>query len=167
MSSSLLLVQKTVIMMKQLTVSLIFLSTFAVLSFGQQTEQQTTRKLDAFQLFEIQRGEVENFKTLIYRFEEAWVEADMQSMTDLRAGLLELMSLEIKQMEEKELTTNIQKARLDSAKSTKKELEKNALSNSNGDLGKRVEATIDSFHDFIRLLESDLDEQHLALRSNN
>ncbi|MCF8279701.1 MAG: hypothetical protein K9J45_04870, partial [Bacteroidales bacterium] len=82
-------------------ICLIYLSTLPIMSFCQQLEPQPIRTPSASQLLEMQRGEVEYFKTLVYRFEVAWEEADVQSMADLRNGLLEIMKLEVKQLEDK------------------------------------------------------------------
>ncbi|MBK9012610.1 MAG: hypothetical protein IPM82_00130 [Saprospiraceae bacterium] len=152
-------------MKKQTIACLIFLSTLPILSFGQQTAESSQRTATPLQLFEIQRGEVEFFKTLVYRFEIAWEETDVQSMTDLRDGLLKLMEAEINQLADKTNISAIANDRLAEQKACLKKAKATPLAANDSAFGKQAEQTKALFHDFIKLMEADLTEQVEALRS--
>ena len=152
-------------MKKQSIVCLIFLSTLPLLSFGQQAAESSPRTSTPLQLLEIQRGEVEFFKTLVYRFEIAWEETDVQSMTDLRDGLLKLMGAEINQLANKTNVSAIATDRLAEQKACLKKAETTPLSPNDSAFGKQAEQTKALFNDFIKLMEADLTEQVEALRS--
>lgn len=154
-------------MQKQLIVSLIFFSTYSILCFGQQNASVPSRQMDAFQIFEIQRGELELFKTLAYRYEIAWEESDIQSMVDLRDGLTKLMETEIKQLAEKKTTGTVTQTRLAEEKACLKKINETPLSEGDSDLGKRAEFNKSVFNDFIGMMEADLSEQQQALRPTN
>lgn len=151
-------------MQKQIIASLFFLSAFSFVSFGQQNSKGPSRQLDAFQLFEIQRGEVELFKTLVYRYEIAWEESDVQSMVDLRDGLMKLMEVEIKQAEDNKVGNPTAENRLVEEKASLKQIKDTPFSEGDRDLGKRAEFNKSVFNDFIKIMEADLTEQQLALR---
>ncbi len=152
-------------MKKQTIACLIFLSTLPILSFGQQTAEASQRTPTPLQSFEIQRGEVEFFKTLVYRFEIAWEETDVQSMTDLRDGLLKLMEAEINQFADKTNVSAIANDRLAEQKACSKKVKSTPLSSNDSAFGKQAEQTKALFHDFIKLMEADLTEQVETLRS--
>lgn len=150
--------------MKQIIAFFVFFSTIQILSFGQQTDGIQKRKPDAVQMIEQQRGELEYFKTLVYRFEIAWEETDIQSMIDLRDGLLKLMSVEIQQLTERSNPSLKAIDRLAAEKSCLKKVESNIISESDNAMGKQAEATKKLFNEFISLLEADFVEQVEALR---
>ena len=153
-------------MKNRTTICLIYLSTLPILSFCQQLEPQPIRTPDASQLLEIQRGEVEYFKTLVYRFEVAWEEVDVQSMIDLRNGLMEIMKLEVKQMEGKASPSNATTERLQLGIDCLKKLENAQILAADTALGKAAELNKTCFNDFTRLLEADFSEQVQAIRQD-
>lgn len=155
-------------MNKRTIICLFYLSTLPVLSFGQHTNGQAQRTPDALQLLEIQRGEVEFFKTLVYRFEVAWEESDLQSMIDIRAGLMNLMEAEVKQLSEKSDPSKEDSERLQGENDCLKRVKPDDISTSNGSmLGKSAEANKKAFNDFIRILEADFAAQSQAIRTEN
>lgn len=157
--------RKKVFFMKNRTIRcLIYLSTLPVLSFAQQANTPVSRTPDAVQSLEIQRGELEFFKTIVYRYEVAWEESDLESMVDLRDGLLKLMGVEAKQLEDKTNLSKTDNQRLVQQRVCIKNVEAAPLSLSDSAFGKKAEANNATFKDFIRLLEEDFSEQAAALR---
>ncbi len=155
-------------MNKRTIICLFYLSTLPVLSFGQHINGQAERTPDALQLLEIQRGEVEFFKTLVYRFEVAWEESDLQSMIDIRSGLIKLMETEVKQLSEKLDPSKEDNNRLQSENDCLKRVKSDDISTSKGSmLGKSAEANKMAFNDFIRILEADFAAQSQAIRQPN
>ncbi|GEM_PF-4372743 len=151
--------------MKKNTIAfLVFLSTLPFLSFGQQTSEPLSRTPTAHQLLEIQVGELELFKTLVYRFETAWEETDLQSMSDLRSGLLNLMAKEINQLEEK-AGNETNEARLTALKACLNASKETPINQADTAVGKKAEESKELFQDFIKLMEADLAAQIEALRS--
>ncbi len=156
---------KKAFFMKNRTIfCLIYLSTFAVLSFGQQSNPVASRTPDAVQLLEIQRGELEFFKTIVYRYEVAWEETDLQSMTDLRTGLMKLMATAVKQLEENSNPTKSIVERLKLEKECLKKVAAAPLSEFDPAFGKQAEQNKTAFNDFIRLLEADFNDKVNAIR---
>ncbi len=153
-------------MKNRTTICLIYLSTLPIMAFCQQLEPQPIRTPDASQLLEIQRGEVAYFKTLVYRFEVAWEEADVQSMADLRSGLMEIMKVEVKQMEDKVSPSSAAKERLQLGTDCLKKLENAQILAADTSLGKAAELNKTCFNNFIRLLEADFSEQMKAIRQD-
>ncbi|MBI1224163.1 MAG: hypothetical protein GC192_02900 [Bacteroidetes bacterium] len=145
-------------------ICLIYLSTLSVLSFGQQTTLSEPRTPDATQLLEIQRGELEFFKTIVYRFEVAWEESDVQSMVDLRKGLMKLMANEIGQLKGKNNPTKAIENRLEKEIACLNSMEITPIAEGDDALGKHAEKAKAVFNDFIKLLEEDFTEQANALR---
>lgn len=151
-------------MQKQIIASLIFLSLFFSVANAQQAVGVPSRQPDAFQRFELQRAEVELFKTLAFRYEIAWEEMDVQSMVDLRDGLSKLMEAEIKQATAKNDRTQAQEKRLAQQKTSLKKVKENPIVDGDSDLGDKAENNKSRFNEFIKLMEDDLSEQQAALR---
>lgn len=149
-------------MQKQIITSLIFFLLFFFEASAQQVVSGHPRQLDAFQLFEIQRGEVELFKTLVYRYEIAWEELDVQSMVDLKDGLAKLMELEVKQAADKGL-----EERANKEKAYLKKINETIFVEGDSDLGSKAETAKSLFNDFIQMMEADLSEQQAALRPSD
>lgn len=146
----------------RIIMGLFFLSAFQCIVFC-QTE---VRPLTPFQAFEVQRGKVEHFKTLTYRYEVAWEELDLQSMMDLKNGLLELMNSEIRQYEGKgELAPTETPTK--QMKECAEKLRKIQLKANDTDLGDSAEKVKQTLHDFITILEKALSKQLVELRAEN
>lgn len=145
---------------------LLFLSTLPLVSFGQQTDLQLqSRPIDPAQLFETQRGEVELFKTLVYRYEIAWQESDVQSMIDLRNGLVKLMMVEIGQLQATNDSSDATKDLLDNQQNCLKKLMETPLVAADHGFGQKAETAKSLFYDFIRFMETDLTAQSTKLRA--
>lgn len=152
--------------MKSRTIAcLLFLSTLPLLSFGQQTDTHQSRPVDPIQFFETQRGEVELFKTLVYRYEIAWQESDVQSMIDLRNGLAEIMTTEIGQLQATNNSTDENQELLKNQQNSLKKLKAIPLVATDNGFGTKAETTKMLFLDFIRFMEADLAAQSVKLRA--
>lgn len=126
--------------------------------------QVAPRTPDAAQLLELQRGELEFFKTIVYRYEVAWEETDLQSMIELRDGLLKLMIAEVKQLEEKTGQPKSAIERLAQERACLKKIEAAPLNTADPAFGKQAELNSTAYKDFIKLMEDDFREQAAALR---
>lgn len=144
---------------------LLFLSTLQLVSYGQQTDMQQSRPIDPVQLFETQRGEVELFKTLVYRYEIAWQENDAQSMIDLRDGLAEMMKAEIGQLQAMNDSSEATQDLIDNQLGCLKKLKATPLIATDNGFGQKAETTKSLFLDFIRFLETDLATQSAKLHA--
>lgn len=122
------------------------------------------RTPDALQMLEIQRGEVEYFKTLAYRFEIAWEESDLQSMVDLQAGLQDLMEKEVAQLSDKQNLSKLEADWLAQEKVAIEKLKATKLTPNAIDFGKKAEGSISIFNDFIQWIEADFSAQAEATR---
>ncbi len=152
--------------MKSRTIAcLLFLSTLPLVSFGKQTDLQLSRPIDHVQAFETQRGEVELFKTLVYRYEIAWQENDAQSMIDLRNGLAEMMAVEIGQLQATNDSSEANQDLLDNQQSCLKKLKATPLVATDNGFGQKAETAKSLFLDFIRFMETDLEAQSAKLRA--
>lgn len=151
-------------MKNQVIFCLFFLSILPILAIGQQSAGQTGRATTPEMIFEIQRGEVELFKTLAYRFEIAWSESDLQSMIDLQEGLWNLMEKEIQQATDNANLSEKAKTRLQNQQQLLPKAKAVNLTSSKDALGKKGEQANQLFQDFIKHMETDLTEQVVALQ---
>ncbi len=150
-------------MKKQTIACLIFLSTIANLSFGQQTTELEKRALSPSQLFIKHQGQYEAFKSLVIRFEVAWQEADAQSMVDLKEVLGKMvaeyngLSYPTAEIEGKLLERAAKKAQVFA------ELKKLPISTDDTALGPKVEQILERFNQYMRLFETDILEHQKAI----
>lgn len=151
-------------MKSRITSCLIFLSTLPVLSFAQQITATTARELTPTQQFEAQRGKVENFKTLAYRFEVAWEEADLQSMVDLKNGLSGMMKAENEAPAPAFLNAEKADENLPAKKQCLLQVDKIPLATNDAAFGKKAEQLQKLFQDYIKLMEGELTAQLESLR---
>lgn len=135
----------------------LFLLAMPILTFAQQTTQPTApqpvRTPSPEELAEMRKAEIANFKNYVFRFETAWAENDLQSMSDIRAELVKLMEKEIKQTEEKALANENLKALVETQKAKLTKLKNSKLSTANESGGKTGNDSAKVLYDFITLME--------------
>lgn len=101
----------------------------------------------------MRKAEIANFKNYVFRFETAWAENDLQSMSDIRAELVKLMEKEIKQTEEKALVTENLKALVETQKGKLAKLKSNKLTTASDSDGKAGNDAAKVLYDFITMME--------------
>jgi hypothetical protein len=151
-------------MLKQTIACLIFLSTLPMLAFSQQTQLANERQMTPIQLFENHRGEIESFKSLVFRFEVAWQEAELESMVDLKAALSKQMYAANAIAYPTNLHAEQAELRLAARQKLLKELENLSLETKDNAIGKKAERTIFLFKEYIRHYEADLEAHAVTLR---
>ena len=152
-------------MLKQTTACLIFLSTLPMLSIAQQTQLVNERQMTPIQQFENHRGELESFKSLVFRFEVAQQEAELESMVDLKTALSKQMQAANATAHPTNLNAEQAKVRLTAKQKLLDELEDLAFGAKDNAIGKKAERAIFLFKEYIGHYEADLVAHEITLRN--
>ncbi len=135
-----------------------------MLAFAQQTKGVADRRLTPLQQLEIKVAKFEHFKTLVYRFEVAWEESEMQSMLDLKLELQKLMT-ENNQASPVAIFDDEKTAiRVLGKQQCLEKIEALPLSINDGAFGTKAEKLIALFQNYIQLVAADLADQSKAIQ---